>query len=465
MFLLDRCNNHCSDIVSMVGKRIQVEWKMSDGTYEWFDGIVQSCSDNGSEAIVEYGDGDCYILNTNDDVQWRPMPPNTTAAAATAGETESFVPPTPAVFSDSLPSSLLEKAAEASFNKQCQLPPPSRPSFSSRSPVPKCGKRQHPTSSNEVVSKKIKKPDMAIKHCQIPPLCHPSFSSTSSRPACGKHQKPGSSNEIVFNNINKAIKDCQLALSSSPSFSSTNSRPKVVKRQQPVSSSTTPATKSQEEDYTVEMTKDYIVGKKRKKEEPQPKRSKVDRVISKKKMKKQIPLLPISNVGVDAMNGGPQLLVFAKTEDGGQKLIPGTSWLKAFDDSPAVVKMTKTEPPRAKERVKARRTHMAYAKRRLPRPIKVPALVPAPGKACSAKPIREQVRRSANPIRKRSPPVKVPAAPVPARGKACLAKQIQRLRLTKALVDRSNTIELPSNSFPKTHRSLSSLAPPSPSTA
>ena len=48
---------------------------MSDGTLEWFDGIVQSCSSDGFEAVIVYDDGDSFLLDIADGTEWRPVLP------------------------------------------------------------------------------------------------------------------------------------------------------------------------------------------------------------------------------------------------------------------------------------------------------------------------------------------------------------------------------------------------------
>lgn len=48
---------------------------MSDGTSEWFGGIVQSCSSDGSEAVIFYDDGDSYLLDILGETEWRPALP------------------------------------------------------------------------------------------------------------------------------------------------------------------------------------------------------------------------------------------------------------------------------------------------------------------------------------------------------------------------------------------------------
>ena len=55
---------------------------MSDGSLEWFDAIVQSCS--RSEAVVVYEDGDSYLLEMYGETEWRPLPGKTVAVAATS---------------------------------------------------------------------------------------------------------------------------------------------------------------------------------------------------------------------------------------------------------------------------------------------------------------------------------------------------------------------------------------------
>eukprot|EP00536_Pseudo-nitzschia_multiseries_P009053 jgi/Psemu1/22218/gm1.22218_g len=69
-----RSGHQPQSLAMMVGKRIQVQWDMSDGTTEWYSGIVQSCSGDGSESVLLYDDGDSILLDNNDPPEWRPMP-------------------------------------------------------------------------------------------------------------------------------------------------------------------------------------------------------------------------------------------------------------------------------------------------------------------------------------------------------------------------------------------------------
>ncbi len=63
-------NSYHQHISKMIGKRIQVQWNMSDGSLEWFDAIVQSCS--AVEAVVLYDDGESYLLELDGEFEWRP---------------------------------------------------------------------------------------------------------------------------------------------------------------------------------------------------------------------------------------------------------------------------------------------------------------------------------------------------------------------------------------------------------
>ncbi len=71
----------CHDISIMIGKSIQVQWNMSDGSLQWFEAIVRSCS--GEEAVVVYEDGDSYLLEMYGETEWRPFPRTAAAVAAT----------------------------------------------------------------------------------------------------------------------------------------------------------------------------------------------------------------------------------------------------------------------------------------------------------------------------------------------------------------------------------------------
>ena len=65
---------------------------MSDGTLEWFDGIVQSCSSDGFEAVIVYDDGDSFLLDIADGTEWRPVLPKVLelpVAASTAQSTST----------------------------------------------------------------------------------------------------------------------------------------------------------------------------------------------------------------------------------------------------------------------------------------------------------------------------------------------------------------------------------------
>lgn len=66
-----------SSLASMVGKRIEVEWDMSDGTTEWYSALVQSCSGDESEIVLSYDDpsdegNNCVLLDASDLPEWRP---------------------------------------------------------------------------------------------------------------------------------------------------------------------------------------------------------------------------------------------------------------------------------------------------------------------------------------------------------------------------------------------------------
>lgn len=61
----------------MVGKRIEVQWDMNDKTRRWYAGTVQSISNDGSEAVLLYDDGECCLMDNIDPMEWRPV---TTAA-------------------------------------------------------------------------------------------------------------------------------------------------------------------------------------------------------------------------------------------------------------------------------------------------------------------------------------------------------------------------------------------------
>ena len=61
---------------SMIYKRIQVQWNMSDGTTRWYTGIIQSCSGDGSEAILVYDEegNNPVLLDAHEPPKWRSMP-------------------------------------------------------------------------------------------------------------------------------------------------------------------------------------------------------------------------------------------------------------------------------------------------------------------------------------------------------------------------------------------------------
>eukprot|EP00532_Pseudo-nitzschia_australis_P009809 CAMPEP_0168227512 /NCGR_PEP_ID=MMETSP0140_2-20121125/14086_1 /TAXON_ID=44445 /ORGANISM="Pseudo-nitzschia australis, Strain 10249 10 AB" /LENGTH=375 /DNA_ID=CAMNT_0008158871 /DNA_START=47 /DNA_END=1175 /DNA_ORIENTATION=- len=68
-------NKTTQSFASMIDKRIQVQWNMSDRTTRWYTGIIQSCSGDGSEAILvcdEKGT-DPVVLNAHDPPLWRPV--------------------------------------------------------------------------------------------------------------------------------------------------------------------------------------------------------------------------------------------------------------------------------------------------------------------------------------------------------------------------------------------------------
>jgi hypothetical protein len=46
-----------------VGKRIEVHWKMKDGSHEWFSGCVASFLNGGLNAFIHYDDGDKSMIN------------------------------------------------------------------------------------------------------------------------------------------------------------------------------------------------------------------------------------------------------------------------------------------------------------------------------------------------------------------------------------------------------------------
>jgi hypothetical protein len=80
----------------MAGKRIEVQWDMNDGTTNWYTGTIQSISNGRSEAVLLYDDGDCCLVDMNDDdMEWRtpvvvaPAAPASTAAADDKTETET----------------------------------------------------------------------------------------------------------------------------------------------------------------------------------------------------------------------------------------------------------------------------------------------------------------------------------------------------------------------------------------
>jgi hypothetical protein len=59
-------------LLLMAGKRIEVQWDMNDGTTDWFAGTIRSISNDRSEAVLLYDDGDCCLVDMNDDdMEWR----------------------------------------------------------------------------------------------------------------------------------------------------------------------------------------------------------------------------------------------------------------------------------------------------------------------------------------------------------------------------------------------------------
>ena len=123
------------DMSSLIGKRIQVHWDMSDGTLQWFDATVQSCSSDDSEAILIYDEGESYLLDVYGETEWRPMAHDIDAPPAPAA-TEQIRSSTAPGCSTAPDSKIIPKTKRNNDNTK-SIPAKSKPDLSLRSLIKK----------------------------------------------------------------------------------------------------------------------------------------------------------------------------------------------------------------------------------------------------------------------------------------------------------------------------------------
>ena len=215
-------NNDCSNIAAMIGKRIQVRWDMSDGTPEWFDGTIQSCSGDGSEAVLRYDDGDSYLFDIDEKIEWRfrPMAPNSTetaAAAAVAVASTTVTATEDRIQSATSRSYKIEKVTEKreATNESLAIPASGGSLDSSTSALLR--KATTSASSNESVSKKKKKMDKETKHRQLsPPSLPSSLTTTVASKVLKKDQAIETNNHCLVTKKRKATPDPMISKQASP---------------------------------------------------------------------------------------------------------------------------------------------------------------------------------------------------------------------------------------------------------
>ena len=81
----ERTKNTTDDV--SVGKRIEVQWDMDDGSKEWYAGTVTSISNDKTEAVLLYDDGECCLMDIVDHTEWRTVTATEPIAAAAATTT------------------------------------------------------------------------------------------------------------------------------------------------------------------------------------------------------------------------------------------------------------------------------------------------------------------------------------------------------------------------------------------
>ena len=94
----ERTKNTTDDV--SVGKRIEVQWDMDDGSKEWYAGTVTSISNDKTEAVLLYDDGECCLMDIVDPTEWRTVTATEPIAAAattttpenTCNDTYAIVP-------------------------------------------------------------------------------------------------------------------------------------------------------------------------------------------------------------------------------------------------------------------------------------------------------------------------------------------------------------------------------------